>query len=85
MNDTPLPPDKWEVPVRHALTNKEVTLIVQASEGDVVLVPPPGPGVTVPRASLNTLRDALNVAEAVADLQQQTLHRIQAEGHGRER
>lgn len=69
MNSSPPPPDTWEVPVLNVLTNRPEKLLVEASVGRVVLVPPLGPGVTVPRESLQVLRDALNVAEAVADLQ----------------
>jgi hypothetical protein len=80
MNQTPStrdePPTEWPVPVFNVLTNKRGTLLVQASAGQVVLVPPPGTGFIVPSASLPILRDAVNVAEAIAELQAKTLRNI---------
>lgn len=95
MNDTPPgvreehPTEEWEVPVLNVLTERPGVLLVQASAGRVVMVPPPGSGYVVPPESLPILRDALNVAEAVAKLQEQTLRRAEwlsrdegRQGHG---
>lgn len=70
-------PTEWEVPVLNILTSKAGMLLVQASDGRVVMVPPPGTGYVVPPESLPILRDALNVAESVAKLQEQTLRRAE--------
>lgn len=74
MTDAP-PPAEWYVPVLNVLNHRAGELIVQASIGRVVLVPPPGTGHIVPTQSLPLLRDGLNVAEAVANLQAARLPR----------
>lgn len=73
MTNDPPPPVTWEIDVLNVLNHKPGHLLVEASVGRVVLVPPPGSGHIVPSQSLQSLHDALNIAKAVADLQAESL------------
>jgi hypothetical protein len=73
MTTDPPPPATWEINVLNVLTNRPGKLLVEASVGRVILVPPPGSGHLVPDGSLQQLHDALNVAKSVADMQSMAL------------
>lgn len=81
MSNDPQPPATWEIDVLNVLTYKPGKLLVEASVGRVVLVPPAGSGHVVPDSSLPQLHDALNVAKAVADVQALALPYSQPKAH----